>query len=183
MGLARAYLGLNKLEEAENSANEALRLDPNYQSARDLLEKIKQAYYNRALSYLANLQYDEAITEFRAVLNRDSNLIDAYCKLGWAYLGRDNLRFAENSTKTAPDTADKYDIWATIMGYPEQNDLAYAEQSANEALKLDTNCQQACALWEDIKKTYYNRGFAYIEDSEYAKAIDPLLKASDIDST
>ena len=180
-GLGGAYFGRGALVEAENSVNETLRLETNHQSALELQNTIKQAYYERGIAYLNDQQYDSAITAFNETIRIYPNFIDAYCKLGRAYLGRDNLRFAENSTKTVPSIEDNYDIWEAIVGYPKQNDLVSAEKSANEALRLDSNFQPARALLENIKQAHYNWGSAYIEDSEYVKAIDPLLKASNID--
>ena len=171
--LASAYLGQDNLEEAENAVNEALRLDPNYRLAHKHLEAIKQAYYKQGIAYLNDQQYDSAITAFNKVVRIDPNFIDVYCKLGWAYLGRDNLRFAENSTKTAPDIEDDYDIWEFefIMGYPKENDLVSAEKSANEALRLDSRYQHALDLLEDIKQTYYNRGLNHLDNLQYDEAI------------
>ncbi len=184
-GLGRSYLGQGNLIESENSANKILRLETNHQTGLELQSAIKQAYYKRGVTYLRDQQYDSAIIAFKEAVRIDSNFIDAYCKLGWAYLGRDNLRLAKSASKTELDIENDCDSLSEFlisMGveYPKQSDLVCAENSANEALRLEPNCQLALALLEDIKQTYCKRGFVYIADGEYAKAINPLLKASGI---
>ncbi|MDE0555614.1 MAG: crossover junction endodeoxyribonuclease RuvC, partial [Candidatus Poribacteria bacterium] len=181
-GLGRAYLGRGDLVAAENAANETLRLEVNHQNAVELQGAIKQTYYDRGIVYLNNQRYDEAIAAFKEVVRIDSNFINAYCKLGWAYLERDDLIFAENFTKTAPNTGDKYDIWANIMGYPEQNDLVYAEQSANRALKLENDNQIALQILKGIKQRYYERGRYYLEQDDLVSAEEAANEILRLDS-
>ena len=193
-GLASAYIGQDKLEEAENSANEALRLDPNYRLAHERLEAIKQAYYNRALNYLDNLQYDEAIIEFNAVLNRDSKFIDAHCGLGRAYLGQGNLREAENSTKEALKLNINYQPALQVLegikrkycelarDYFNQDDLVSAENLANEALRLDPNHQHTRELLEAIKQAYIDKGNDCLRRDELEEAKKVVEEALRLDS-
>ena len=100
-GLGHAYLGQDNLKDAENEAKKALKFDSNYQPTRNLLAAVKQAYYDRALAHLNNERYSEAIAQFKDIINRYSNFTPAYCGLGRAYLGRGNLREAQNATKRA----------------------------------------------------------------------------------
>ena len=169
-GLTRAYLGLGKLDEAEHLANEALRLDSNYQPALKLLEQIKKEHYKRALTYLKIEQYDEAITEFNEALNRDPNFIDAYCGLGKAYLEKGNLREAENSAKKALKLNNNYQSALYVLesikqrycelarDYLEHGALVKAENLAKEVLRLDANYQPARELLEIIKQAYIDKG-------------------------
>ena len=181
-GLASAYLKLDELEEAENSVNEVLRLEPNYHLADEHLEAIKQTYYNRARNYLKNLHYNEAITDFNAVLRIDSSFIDAYCGLTQACLGRVNLSDAENytniwSAENYTNLIEDENYIAHLMDIDNLTDdenyienaenytenLRNAENHANlrdaenyikEALKLDKNYQPALQIRENIKQKY-----------------------------
>ena len=156
-GLGRAYLGKENLTAAENSANNARRLDPDYRPALELLENITQAYYNQGCNHLDNQRYGEAITEFNEVLRIDSSFIDAYCGLAKAYLGQDKPRDAENYTE--------------------------AENYANEALRIDENYKPALELLENIKLAYYNRGCNHMNNEIYDKAITEFNEVLRIDSS
>ena len=224
-GLAHAYLGLDKLKEAENLANEALRVDGNYQPARallrdikqsyvnrgkdylkqdklvaakrsareaqrldpncqetdTLLEAIKQAYCNRGRNHLENLRYDEAIAAYEETINKYPNFIEAYCGLGWAYLGQDKLIEAEKAVNDAlrlendnqsalqvlEDIKQKY--YERGMSYLEQGDLVSAENQARAALRLGH--QLAHDLLEAVKQAYCNRGRNHLDNLRYDEAI------------
>ena len=182
-GLARAYLGLDKLEEAENSAKEARRLDPNHPPTLKLLDDITQAYYNRALTYLKAEQYDKAITEFNTVLNKDPNFINAYCGLGWAYFKQGNLRQSENYTNKALKLEEHYhpvlqiresikqEYCELARGYLNQDNLTEAENLAKQALRLEENYHLALELLAHIKQAYYNRGHNHLGNQRYDEAI------------
>ena len=124
-------------------------LDSYLNSSHLQRKKRKQEHYDSGLVYLDNKHFDAAVIEFKEAINIDPIYADAYCGLGCAYFGRD--------------------------------DLVEAEKSTNEALRLDPNCQPACTLLKDIKQEYCKRGITYIENNKYVKAINSLLKASDID--
>ena len=181
-GLASAYIGQGKLMEAENSANEALRLDPDYRLAHEHLEAIKQVYYNRALNYLDNLQYDEAIIEFKVVLNKDSKFIDAHCGLGRVYFEQGNLRKAEDSAKEALKLSNNYQSALYILesikqkhcelarNYLNNGNLVEAENLAKEALRLDANCQFIGDLLQIIKQAYIDKSNDHLTRGELEEA-------------
>ena len=195
-GLGRAYLGKDNLAAAENSANEALRLTPDYKPALELLEDIRQAYYKRGINHLNKQQYDKATAAFEKTVNRYPKFTKAYCGLGQAYLGKDNLAAAESSANEALRLDEKYRpalrLQETIAqkhyklarDYFIQDNLAAAENSANEALRLTPDYKPALELLEDIRQAYYKRdikrGIASIETGEYVKAIEFLLNAYSI---
>ena len=185
-GLASAYLGQDKLEEAENSAKEALRLDSSFQPALNLLEDIKQAYYNRGRNHLNNQQYDEAITAFEETTNRYPKFTAAHCGIGQAYLGKGNLTAAEKSAKEALKLENDYQSALQILesvkqnhyeigrNYFNQGDLRAAEKSAKEAIRLDPNYQPTRELLENIKHGHVGKGNNYLRQGE----LDPTQKAA-----
>ena len=80
--LAMLTLDKGNLREAENEAEKVLRLEDNdYPPARELLEDIKRAYYDRGLTYLVDEKYSEAVTDFKGAINRDPIFKEAYCGL------------------------------------------------------------------------------------------------------
>ena len=100
-GLCQAYFGKDNLTAAENSANEALRLVPDYKPALELLESITQAYYNQGCNHLENQRYGEAVTEFNEALRIDSSFTDTYSGLARAYLGQNKLINAKKYAEEA----------------------------------------------------------------------------------
>ena len=149
-GLGQSYLGIGNLTKAADSAQKALRLDPYYQPALNLLEDIKQTYYNQGCDHLDNQRYDEAIHIFTKTKNKYPDFTEAHYKLAQTYL-------------------------------EQADNLAAAEESIKETLRLAPYYRPAHALLEDIKQEYYNRSNAHIEVGEYRRAIDLLLRVDDID--
>ena len=180
--LARAYLGLGKLEEAENSAKEALRLDANYQPARALLTDIKQSHVNRGKDYLKKDELVEAENSAREARRLDPNCQETDALLGaikLAYYNRgrnhlDNRRYDEAIT-AFKETINKYSSFieaycGLARAYLGQDKLIEAEKLVNEALRLQEDNQDALQVLEDIKQEYYERGISYLEQGDLVSA-------------
>ena len=125
--LGEVYLEIEQLDEAENAANAALRIDANSDPARQLLDAIKQARpapppaksseqtktalvptnrkrdSERGLIFLNNRQYNHAAAAFKRAIEADPNSVEAYYGLGQAYLGIE----AFDDAKAAADEALK----------------------------------------------------------------------------
>ena len=195
-GLGRAYLEKGNLRDAENYANTALKLDENYQPVLELLEDIRQAYYNRGRDHLDNRRYDEAIAAFKETINKYSSFIEAYCGLARAYLGKGNLVMAGRSVRSAyeldPNSRPVLQLMEAIkerhceIGTDDlnQGNLSAAEESVNEALRLDPNdphYQPAQDLLNAIKQIYYNRGSTYFKQGDWDAAADSARNALRLD--
>ena len=124
MSLGTIYLEMGQLDDAENAAKEALRIDAASQSACQLLEDIEQARpvrpepeptkqtptstdtpdvkqdLERGLVFLSSRQYDQAAAAFKRVIKADASSIEAHFGLGQAYLEIG----AFNDAKAAADT-------------------------------------------------------------------------------
>ena len=191
----KGYEALERLDltEAEKYKNKALQIDEYYQPAHKLFESIKKAHYKQACDYLNDKQYSRAISEFNKLINKDPNFIEAYCELGRLHFEKGELDAAKKSANMALQLDENYPSACTLLdnikkAYVKKgcdafnrNNLIAAEKFAKEAYSLDKNYQSTRKLLNDIKQVYYKQGLAHIEVSEYAKAINPLLKASDID--
>ena len=127
VGLGTVYLEMEQLDDAENAAREALRIDANADAARQLLEDIRQARpdppqpepekqtvpstdtvdakqdLERGLAFLNNRQYEQAAAAFKRVIKADPDAMEAYYGLGQAYLEIG----AYDDAKTAAEAALK----------------------------------------------------------------------------
>lgn len=171
-GLAHAYLGQGSLGEAENAAKTALRLENNHPSARDFLERIKQAYYDRGLSHLNNEQYDEAIAQFKGAINIAPIFKEAYCGLGRTYLSKDDYDYAivnyTKAIKLNPNSAHSYHGRADA--YYAKDDYAHAITDYTKVIELNPNSAQA----------YHRRAYAYYAKDDYNHAITDYTKAIEL---
>ena len=80
------YLNQGRLEMATKKARDALNIDPPYQHANELLEKIKKRYFDQGTNYVEIEEYDRAIPLLKKAITIDSQFKEAYCNLGRAHL-------------------------------------------------------------------------------------------------
>ena len=192
-GLGRAYLGLDKLEEAENLANEVLRLDENYQLARPLLGDIKQAHVNRGYDYL---KQDELVAAKRSA--SEARRLDLNCqetdallkgiKQAYYIRGRNHLQNQRYDEAIAAfeETINKYPSFieahcGLARAYLEQDKLLEAEKTAKEALRPDDEHPFALQVWKDIKQKYYERGISSLEQGDLVSAEELANKVLSLD--
>lgn len=124
VSLGTIYLEIGQLDDAENAAKAALKIDADSQPTRQLLDDIKQARpippepepakqtpkstdipdtkqdLERGLVFLSSRQYDQAAAAFKRVIKTDASSIEAHFGLGQAYLEIG----AFNDAKAAADT-------------------------------------------------------------------------------
>ena len=174
-GLGQAYLGIGNLAAAEKSAREALKLEDDYQSAFKLLESIKQKHYELGRDYLNQDDLAKAEKSANHALRLAPNcqlaralledIKQAYYNRGCEHL--DNQRYDEAIdafTKTKnkyPDFTEAH--YRLAQAYFGQEDLAKAEKSAREALKLEVNYQPALQILKTVKQKHYKDGMSYLE--------------------
>lgn len=181
-GLARAYIGLGKLEEAKNLANEALRLDTNHQLARVLLRDIKQAHLNRGKDYLKQNELVAAEKSAREALRLGSScqetdalleaIKQAYYNRGRNHL--DNQRYDE-AIAAFKKTRNKYPSFTeTYCGlgwaYLRKNNLVMAGRSVRPAYELDPNSPAVLQLMEAIKGRHCEIGRNYLNQGNLSIA-------------
>ncbi len=182
-GLCQAYLGKDNLTAAENSANEALRLVPDYKLALELLESITQAHYNQGCNHLENQRYGEAITEFNEVLRIDSSFTDTYCGLAKAYLGQDKLISAKNYAEEAQRLNKNYQPALKLL---EDIRQAYykrgvASIEAGEYVKVIEFLLNAYSINPNNKEVCVNLADAYCLMDDEVNAASWYQKVIDID--
>ena len=154
--LARAYRELDNLEAATYAVTETLRLDPNYQRAHELVNSIKQAHYNRGITYLNDERYSEAITAFQNAITLDSDFTTAHYNLGLTYLKMETYSHAVDALRKTITLDGNYKAahHALALAYLGQQELGKARDAAREALKLDPNYQPALSLLEAIDPSF-----------------------------
>ena len=154
--LARAYRESGNLEAATHAVTETLRLDSNYQRAHELANLIKQAHYNRGITYLNDERYSEAITAFQNAITLDPDFTTAHYNLGLTYLKMETYpRAVDALQKTITlDRNYKAAHHALALAYLGQQELGKARDAARDALKLDANYQPARSLLEAIDPSF-----------------------------
>ena len=154
--LARAYRESGNLEAATNAITETLRLDANYQPAHQLADTIKQAHYNRGMTYLNGERYSEAVTAFQNAITLDSDFVTAHYNLGLAYLKMETYpRAVPSLEKTvALDPNHKAAHHSLALAYLGQQELGKARDAARAALKIDPNYQPARSLLQAVDPSF-----------------------------
>ena len=122
--LGEVHLETGQFDEAENAANEALKIDANAQPAHQLLDAVKQARpmpiptesseqttaldipdtkrgLERGFVFLNNRQYNQAAAAFKQVIKVDAHSVEAHYGLGQAYLGIEAFDDAETAANEA----------------------------------------------------------------------------------
>ncbi len=154
--LAHAHRELGNLEAATHALTETLRLDPNYQRAQELANAIKQAHYNRGITYLNDERYSEAVTAFQNATTLDPDFTTAHYNLGLTYLKMETYSRAVDALERtiALDGSYKVAYHSLALAYLGQQELGKARDAAREALKLDPNYQPARSLLEAIDPSF-----------------------------
>ena len=154
--LARVYRESGNLEAATHAVTETLRLDPNYQRAHELANSIKQAHYNKGITYLNDERYSEAVTAFQNAITLDSNFTTAHYNLGLTYLKMEAYPRAVDALQKTITLDPNYKAahHSLALAYLGQQELRKARDAAREALKLDPNYQPALSLLEAIDPSF-----------------------------
>lgn len=140
-GLSRAYLELNELSQAEESALVAINLDSNYPTALSQIDSIKNAYYDNGISSLNDTQYNDSIKSFEKVETLDPDFRNIGYNLGRAYIGLKEYDKAISSLQNSLSTETKLDDIHYHLGYAyvEQRQFDNAVQHLEEAIISDPN--------------------------------------------
>jgi Tfp pilus assembly protein PilF len=109
------YLNQGQLETATKKATDALNIDPPYQNAKKLLEKIKQKYFDRGTNYVDKEEYDKAIPPLKKAIAIDSQFKEAYCNLGRAYLKLGEFEKAITAARNALAIDSNYECAKNII--------------------------------------------------------------------
>jgi len=154
--LARAHRASGSLEAATHAVTETLRIDPSYQPAHELANTLKQAHYNRGITYLNDERYSEAVTAFQNAITLDSDFTTAHYNLGLTFLKMESYPRAVDALRKTI-TLDPTHVaahHALALAYLGQQELGKARDTATAALKLDANYQPVISLLEAIDPSF-----------------------------
>ena len=144
------------MEAATHALTETLRLDPNYQRAHELANAIKQAHYNRGITYLNDERYSEAVTAFQNAITLDPDFTTAHYNLGLTYLKMETYPRAVDALQKTVTLDRNYKVayHSLALAYLGQQELGKARDAARDTLKLDANYQPAISLLEAIDPSF-----------------------------
>ncbi len=148
------------------------------------MNAIKEARYNLAIAYLNDAQYNEAIPEFEAVLNIDTDFIEAHCGLSRAYLELQELDKAEISAQKALSLNSDHTSALSLIDELKNAhyDSGIKSLTAKRYREAVSTFEKVGTLDSNFKQTHYNLGRAYIGLRQYDKAITSLQSSIDTDS-
>ena len=146
------YFGRGELKDAAKKARQALKVDPNYQRAHDLLSEIKDTYYGRGWTFFDEEQYDKAIEAFKNAIDIEGRFKEAYCHLAVIYIKRKEYAEAIKTLKEAIkiDRRFKEAHFNLSLAYLRLGRFEAAKNAANAALRIDPNYELANRLIDYI---------------------------------
>ena len=146
------YFGRGELKDATKKARQALKVDPNYQRAHDLLSEIKDTYYGRGWTFFDEEQYDKAIDAFKNAIDIEGQFKEAYCHLGVIYIKKKAYAEAIKILKEAIkiDKRFKEAHFNLSLAYLRLGRFEAAKNAANTALRIDPNYEPANRLIDYI---------------------------------
>ncbi|RKU15316.1 hypothetical protein C6503_13840 [Candidatus Poribacteria bacterium] len=146
------HFGRGELKKATEKARQALKVDPNYQRAHELLSEIKETYYGRGWIFFDEEQYDKAIEAFKNAINIEKRFKEVHCHLGVIYIKRKEYTAAIKSLKQAIsiDQHFKEAHFNLSLAYLRLGRFEEARSAANAALRIDPNYEPANRLIDYI---------------------------------
>ena len=146
------HFGRGELKKATEKARQALKVDPNYQRAHELLSEIKETYYGRGWTFFDEEQYDKAIEAFKNAINIEGRFKEVHCHLGVIYIKRKEYTAAIKSLKQAIsiDQHFKEAHFNLSLAYLKLGRFEEARSAANTALRIDPNYEPANRLIDYI---------------------------------
>ncbi len=171
--LSRAYLELNDLENAEKSAVAALSLNSNYPNAISQIDAIKNAYFDKGITFLNDERFKEAVKFLRKVETLDPNYNDIHYHLGRSFIGLKEYENAISSLQSVLTSESVSDDIHFHLGsaYVEQRQFDKAIQHLEKAILSDPNLIEA----------QYNLARAYRETGNLEAATNAVSETLRLD--
>ena len=129
-----------KYKEALQELSEAIRLNPDGYIS----------YYNRGICYLQLGNEDAALQDFKSVVERKRDYLDAYDKISWIQFRKSRYDEALEATNTVlklkPNDAEAF--YNRAMIYAKKNWTSEALRDAKQA--CDMGYQRACVMHDQL---------------------------------
>jgi Tfp pilus assembly protein PilF len=155
-----------KLSEAEKSARAALKVNPEFRDAKNMLGQI----------LINQKKYKEAIATLEP-LTRDAAYIHphfAWGNLGWAQLQDGQVDLSIASLRNAVSAESRFCVGHYRLGvaYEKKGELGPAEQSLTNAVTADPLCGELQDAWEARARVRMKLGKASEARQDYEKCSD-----------
>jgi tetratricopeptide (TPR) repeat protein len=166
------------------------------------------SWYNKGISYLHNLNYDDAIEHFNTAIEKNKYYYHAIFARGLAYLRDEQFEMAlkdfDATLKLRPDYVPAWSHRALAMQFLDNN--IEAEKSYNWALLLDENnwtirawkagllirmnkIVEAMKIIDDVLENHqpknaailFAKGYALQKQNHYSEALDYIEKSLEIE--
>jgi len=199
---AQGAMRMNDMLTAERKTRTALRINPDFGTAYELLGYIKlkqgditaaienmekaveydpdsrSAWYNLGSTYRRTKQYAKAEKALLEAIRIEPTYAKAYTTLGQVYLSLNQMKKAEINLKKSvdldPNSAAARETYGELLSNQERYSEAIVQLS--EAAKLISNPSKAY-------RTNYRLAFAYNRSSEYGKALEVARQVTTVRST
>jgi tetratricopeptide (TPR) repeat protein len=160
--LGVAQLEMSCVEEARNSLNEALRIDPVYE----------EAAYNLGLTY-RDQEPTKAAKLFEKAVEIDARYSGAHRELGWVQHRLNNEAEAEYHLRKAIEL-NEFDPWAHIY-------LGNLLWSNREVATAEEEFKRAINLWPDHSVPYWSLAIFYEYEGRHEEANHFYERALSVD--
>ena len=180
-GLEYAVEG--KLEKAKKKFEEALKIDPSLESAKDGLkviddvndkkmEKKAANHFFKGVAYYLKGQWAKAIIEYNKAIEVNPRFALVYHDRGIIYRHKGLYDQAISNCTKAIELNPRY-----AEAYYNRG-VAYLHKDFYDQAISD--CNKAIEINSEYAEAYYNRGNTYFDKGQYDKAISDYTKAIEI---
>ena len=156
----REHFDRGELELAEKKARKALRINSEYEPAKQLLREIKKRYCDQGREHFDRGELELAEKKARKALRINSEYEPA----------KQLLR--EIKKRYCDQGREHFD----------RGELELAEKKARKALRINSEYEPAKQLLREIKKRYYDQGLEALDQNDNHTAVVKFNKVIDIDS-
>ena len=158
----------NRIDEAIQVFNEAIRVKPDY----------VEAYNNRGNALVVAGKIDEAMADYRHALSIYPASADAMMHIGEIYWrqghAREAIEYWKEALEYEPDSIDVVNNLAWALATADPSDGGDPSQAV-------TLARHACELTDNREATYLDTlGVAYAADGKFGDAVDTARKAIDL---
>ena len=169
-----AYLKLGDLEKAEKSAREGLDIDPNYELAQELLDKIKRKHKEQGDDYQKKKAFAKALTSYQQAIRIDDKYKEAYHNLGFVYRNMKEYSKAITAYQQAISIDERYQL--------AHNNLGMVYHKIGEHAMAVNSLKCAIVINPDYQTAHHNLALIYFEMGNLQDASKTVIEASRLDT-
>lgn len=199
IGLAHALQLKRDFPAAEEEYNQALKLDPENDVAKEGLKSLNQdkqtaeaaKFFDLALKLQSEGKYDESLNEYLMAVQISPNDPKLHYNIGTAFQAKGDIPHAETAYKKSLELDPNYEkSKAALDGLEKQATTKKVKDLVNRALELQgaEKYQEAIAAYNAALEItpqdanlIFNLGTAYQASGDFDKAKENYKKATEVD--